>query len=69
MRIVNMHEAKTSLSKLVPFHVPEGLRPVGLHRLPPEEADNSFVDETMRPLTAHELRTWTESIAPNEEPA
>ncbi len=91
MRKVNMHEAKTNLSKLVrsalegedvviarhgkpmvrlvPFHAPEGLRPVGLHRLPPEEATEAFFEESKRPLTTEEISAWTEDIEPHEEPA
>lgn len=55
--------------RLVPFHPPEGLRPVGLHRLPPEEATGDFADESMRPLTAEETSAWTADIAPPEEPS
>ncbi len=91
MQKVNMHEAKTNLSKLVrsalegedvviarhgkpmvrlvPFHAPEGLRPVGLHRLSSDEATEEFFDESMRPLSAEDASAWTEELPPHEEPS
>ena len=53
--------------RLVPFHAPEGLRPVGLHRLPPEEATEGFFEESIRPISADEWSAWTEDIAPHED--
>lgn len=88
MHKVNMHEAKTHLSKLVRLALegedvvlarngepvvrlvpvrPEGLRPIGLHRLPDDEVTDEFLAETMRPLSAEELETWTASPFPGEK--
>ncbi len=46
------------LVRLTPYHAPSSLRPVGLHRLPPEEISADFLAESIRPLTPDELRAW-----------
>lgn len=60
--------AGEAVVRLVPFHAPEGLRPVGLHRLPPEEATEDFFRESMRPMSSDKWSAWTADVAPHEDP-
>lgn len=55
------------LARLVPFLTPEGLRPIGLHRLPPEVASKDFVEESMRPVHEREANEWTADLMPHDE--
>lgn len=53
--------------RLVPFLAPEGVRPIGLHRLPPDIATEDFVDNSMRPVDERETSEWTTDLVPHDE--
>lgn len=53
--------------RLVPFQLASGLRPIGLHRLPAHDVSQEFLDESLRPLSAAELESWSAPVLPDKD--